>query len=110
MAALAFWPDIIHLNQAGAARLAILVARLLKRPLVIHVRLAEDAALISRRVHSWCSTICIANSRFVADRLAVAGIPGDRIHTITNPIEVSNDISAGFGARRWQIGFVGPYV
>ena len=107
MAVLVFRPDIIHLNQAGAVRVTALVARLLKRPLVIHVRLADDADLVSRRVHSWCSTVCIANSAFVAEQLWIAGIPGKRIHRITNPIEMFDEVSPGLGERKWQVGFVG---
>lgn len=98
--------QIIHLNQAGFVRAAYLMARLLRRSLVIHVRLAEDAELIGRRVRCWRRIVCIANSRFVADELKKQGVPENKIFPITNPIEVTGEISIK-EPRRWQLGFVG---
>ncbi len=45
-AARRFGPGLIYVNQAGATRIALLVGRLLRVPVVTHVRLAEDAAYI----------------------------------------------------------------
>jgi len=105
-AALATRAQLIHLNQAGFVRAAYLVARLLRCPLVIHVRLAQDADLIGRRVKCWRRIVCITNSRFVGDELKKQGVPEDKIFNITNPIEVTGRISFE-EPRRWQMGFVG---
>ncbi len=97
---------IIHLNQAGFIRAAYQVARLLGRPLIIHVRLAEDAELVGRRVKCWRKVLCIANSQFVADELKKQGVPAKRIFAITNPIEVTKKVNSE-ESRHWQMGFVG---
>ena len=41
-----FRPELIHVNQAGATRMALLAGRVLKLPVVTHVRLAEDVRYI----------------------------------------------------------------
>ena len=46
-ACLAFRPDVLYLNQAGAYRVALPAARLLKLPIVSHVRIFEDAAYLA---------------------------------------------------------------
>lgn len=46
-----FRPDVIHLNQAGSYRVALLAATLLRIPIVAHVRLYEDAAYLERRAN-----------------------------------------------------------
>lgn len=40
--ALAFKPQVIFVNQAGATRIALFVGRLLRIPVITHVQLAED--------------------------------------------------------------------
>lgn len=45
-AGLRFRPDVIHVNQAGASRIALAVGRALGCPVVAHVRLAEDVAYL----------------------------------------------------------------
>ena len=47
-ACLRFRPDVIHLNQAGCYRVAMLAAMLLRLPIVAHVRLFEDAGYLAR--------------------------------------------------------------
>lgn len=46
VAALRFRPRLLYVNQAGATRIAVLVGRLLKIPVIAHVRLAEDAGYL----------------------------------------------------------------
>ncbi|MFN2244889.1 MAG: glycosyltransferase family 4 protein [Anaerolineae bacterium] len=46
VAALRFRPRLLYVNQAGATRIALLVARVLRIPVIAHVRLTEDAAYI----------------------------------------------------------------
>lgn len=42
MASLRYQPNVIYVNQAGATRLTLLVARLISCPVVSHTRLAQD--------------------------------------------------------------------
>ena len=48
-ACLSFRPDVIHLNQSGAYRVALPAATLLGLPLVGHIRIFEDAAYLARQ-------------------------------------------------------------
>jgi glycosyltransferase involved in cell wall biosynthesis len=45
-AALRFRPHLIYVNQAGATRIALLAARVLRIPVIAHVRIAKDARYI----------------------------------------------------------------
>lgn len=47
-AAIRIRPDLLHVNQAGAARLALWVGRILRLPVSVHVRLTEDVAYLKR--------------------------------------------------------------
>lgn len=46
-AARSFRPCVIYVNQAGATRIALAVGRLLRVPVVTHVRLAEDVRYVA---------------------------------------------------------------
>ena len=46
-AILAYRPDVLHVNQAGAARIALLACRIFRIPCVVHVRLQEDVEYLS---------------------------------------------------------------
>jgi glycosyltransferase involved in cell wall biosynthesis len=46
VAALRFSPRLLYVNQAGATRIALLVGRMLRIPVMTHVRLAEDAGYV----------------------------------------------------------------
>lgn len=46
VAALRFRPHLLYVNQAGATRIALLVARVLRIPVIAHVRLTEEAAYV----------------------------------------------------------------
>jgi glycosyltransferase involved in cell wall biosynthesis len=74
-AGLAFKPDLIYLNQAGAGRIASVVARLLKVPVVAHVRIYEDADYLARLNPSkkWLAGL-IAISQSIAEE--IKGKPG----------------------------------
>lgn len=48
-ACLSIRPHVIHLNQSGAWRVALPAARLLRLPVVCHVRIFEDAAYLAHR-------------------------------------------------------------
>jgi glycosyltransferase involved in cell wall biosynthesis len=45
-AALRCQPNLLHVNQAGATRIALAVGRVLRIPVVAHVRLAEDVSYL----------------------------------------------------------------
>lgn len=45
-AALRHRPNLLHVNQAGATRIALVVGRVLRIPVCAHVRLAEDVAYL----------------------------------------------------------------
>jgi glycosyltransferase involved in cell wall biosynthesis len=47
-ACLAFRPNVIYVNQAGAYKVSLLAARVFRIPMVVHVRLFEDAAYLAR--------------------------------------------------------------
>ena len=45
-AALRFRPHLLYVNQAGATRIALLVGRVLRIPVIAHVRMAQDAGYV----------------------------------------------------------------
>ena len=49
-ACLAFKPDVLHVNQAGAYRTCLPAIRLLGLPMVCHVRIYEDVPHLARRI------------------------------------------------------------
>lgn len=64
--ALRFRPQVIHVNQAGATRIALLAGRLLNIPVVAHVRMAEDVRhLVSRNVKSRVLPKVICVSKYI---------------------------------------------
>lgn len=76
--------DAIYLNQAGLCRLVHAVGRLLGRPLVIHVRLAEDLPRCARlrpRPRASLSLVFVSND--MARRYAVFAPPNDPKQLIT---------------------------
>ncbi|GEM_PF-4266522 len=84
-------PDLIHLNQAGLSVSVSHMASRLKIPLVVHVRLDQEASLAAKAYHIYPRTHFIAISQFVAQKLCSAGIPDSAIATITNPIAPLNE-------------------
>ena len=46
-AILACRPDVLHINQAGATRIALLACRVFRIPCVVHVRLQEDVEYLN---------------------------------------------------------------
>lgn len=67
--------DVIYVNQAGASRIALLVGRLLKIPVVPHVRLLEDVKYIEGlRAADRAMPRVLAISKFIADAFEYPGI------------------------------------
>lgn len=82
-----FRPDVIHVNQAGATRHALFVARRLGVPLVVHVRMGEDCRHVADRVAADERVRFIAISRFVERELVAAGVAPERIDAIYDAIQ-----------------------
>lgn len=67
-------PDLIHVNQAGATRIALWAARALRIPVVTHVRIYEDVVYVERLAPSERhvpAVVCVSHdvrSRFSALR------------------------------------------
>lgn len=95
-AGLQFRPDLLYVNQAGATRLALAAARVLRVPVVTHVRLAEDVAYLealapSRRAVP--AILCVSNS--LASLFRPDGPFGrDRLVTLYDPFALSDDLPA----------------
>lgn len=84
-AALAFRPNVIHVNQAGAYRVAALAARVLNIPLVVHLRLFEDVAYLAAckpdpRLLKAVIAVSGAIQHEMARQAALAAIPTHRIY------------------------------
>lgn len=63
-----FRPQVLHVNQAGATRIALLACRLFRIPCVTHVRLQEDVEYLNRlRPSSKYLRHLIAVSQPIAD-------------------------------------------
>ena len=82
-------PDLIHLNQAGAIRYVLLLHKFFPCPIIVHVRLAEDAALLAKRLSAGLQMNLIANSKFVYNKLIDHGIRPRIVHCVYNPIDLS---------------------
>jgi glycosyltransferase involved in cell wall biosynthesis len=89
-ACLAFRPDVIHLNQSGAYRVALPAATIVGAPVVCHVRIFEDAAYLARQKpnpHRLGAIIAISDA--VADEIrghpALNAIPLHRIYDAYAP-------------------------
>ena len=87
-------PSLIHLNQAGAIRYVLFLHRFFPCPIVVHVRLAEDAPLVAKRLSSDPKICLIANSKFVSKELIAQGINPAIVHSIYNPIDMSKQKEA----------------
>ena len=67
----AFRPHVLHVNQAGATRIALAACQLLRTPCVVHVRLREDVDYLARLrpSHHWLRGL-VAISQPIADLIA----------------------------------------
>lgn len=62
--AFVFRPKLLYVNQAGATKIALLVARILRLPVIAHVRLAEDVQYIGSlgaKASQLQSIVCVSN-------------------------------------------------
>lgn len=105
-------PDLIHLNQAGAARYAAMLHRWFRCPVAVHCRLFEDVPLAVQRFGNSPKVHYIAISDCVAKALREQKVPHPRIHQITDPILIPECPAKPWGRTSNQlenvrIGFVG---
>lgn len=91
VAAVRFSPDVIHVNQTGSSRIALLAGRILRIPVTTHVQLAEDVAYLEALgplSKGLSSAICI--SHFIRSLFSPTGpLQNDRLPTFYYPIETS---------------------
>jgi len=92
-AIIAFRPDVLHVNQAGAYRVALSAARLLRIPVVCHVRLFEDASYLAARYpNPGRLKSIIAISSAIAEEIAtfpaLASIPVHKIYDAYQPVNL----------------------
>lgn len=107
-ASLLFRPALIHLNQSGGYRVVQFAARLMRKPVVCHVRIFEDAAYLARvSPDPQILRAMIAISRAVEAELSshrqLDAIP---VHCIYDAY-ASNSNSAPRGIREPKIACVG---
>jgi glycosyltransferase involved in cell wall biosynthesis len=78
-------PDIVHVNQAGFARLVAAASKLSNVPVVVHVRMQEDARkLRANRNKPLQPAAWVAISRAVLDELS----PDNRAELIHDPFAI----------------------
>ena len=90
IAAAKFKPNVIHVNQAGASKIALLTGRLIRRPVVAHVRILEEVDYLQQlgaAVNQLRRVICVSDSirKLLASR---EFIKEDRLVTLIDPYEM----------------------
>lgn len=85
-AAREFRPDVLYVNQAGATRITLAVGRLLRLPVVTHVRLEQDAAYVlslGASAKALPKVICI--SRFIRQQFPAEDAFSSRLEMLYDP-------------------------
>lgn len=99
-AAIQFRPDVLYVNQAGTTRIALVVARVLRIPVVTHVRLGEDVAYIEALApprRSVPAVLCVSTS--IAAQFQPDGpIEPDRLVTLYDPFSLPDSLPVPFVA------------
>lgn len=89
-AARRFRPDVLHVNQAGATRIALIVGKLLSIPVTTHIQISEDVPYIEglgRWVSRLACVFCVSDA--VRAQFDPQGpVLPDRILTLYNPVDV----------------------
>jgi glycosyltransferase involved in cell wall biosynthesis len=111
----AFRPHVLHVNQAGTARIALAACNLLRIPCVVHVRLREDVDYLARLRPSdhWLRCM-VAISQPIADLIALrpelSGIPCrlliDAYEMVNKPGATESSPAAD---REWDFICVGRF-
>lgn len=109
-------PDLLYLNQAGCYRIARVAARLFRIPIVVHVRIYEDAEYLARLAparHELHGIIAISQAiaEEIARHPALHGLP---VHTIydgyASPPGTGETLAATPSNSTPQIACVGRMV
>lgn len=91
VASVRFSPDVLHVNQTGSARIALMAGRILGVPVTTHVQLAEDVAYLEglgRWLGGLSAAICI--SEYIRGLFAPDGpLQPDRLPTFYYPVDAS---------------------
>lgn len=86
-------PDLIYVNQAGATRISLFIARILHIPVVTHVRIAEDVAYVSglkSKQRDLPQIICISN--YIHNLFPQQSHLQSRLTTLYDPYTLQNTI------------------
>lgn len=111
----AFRPHVLHVNQAGATRIALAACRLLRTPCVVHVRLREDVDYLAnlRPSVSWlCCLVAVSQpiADLIASRPELSGIPCrlliDAYAMVNKPGALE---PSGSAEREWDFICVGRF-
>lgn len=100
-ACLAFRPDVLHVNQAGAYRTCLPAARLLGLPIVCHVRLFEDIPYLAKRLRVGRSgMVLVAISESVAEALsAETDLAGMSLFTVYDAFSANESAPMSLAAQ-----------
>jgi glycosyltransferase involved in cell wall biosynthesis len=84
-------PDVIHVNQAGLARLAGFAGLVGRAPVVSHVRLHEDAVRLNERQSKNSRGSFVAISKFIHETL-ISGdeSPSRNVRFIYDPFDINS--------------------
>lgn len=113
-AMIAFNPQVLHINQAGATRIALAACRLLRTPCVVHVRLKEDVEYLARLHPSerWLRCV-VAISQPIAEMIAarpeLSSIPCRLLidgYQMENPGVLESSVDAH---REWDLICIGRF-
>lgn len=93
-------PRLVHANTTNAMLVALIPARLTKRPLVWHVRDLANLGWIGRLCGRQASTV-VAVSKSIRQHLVNQGIPQDKVHVVYNGVDPSfGQVDSRCEARR----------
>ena len=106
-----FQPDLIYLNQAGAARIAGLVSRILGIPVVAHVRIFEDAAYLAglRPSPKWLRGVIAISGAIETELKSHRALEHIPVRTLYDAYQMTsgNQTPVGDGGRKGRIACAG---
>jgi glycosyltransferase involved in cell wall biosynthesis len=98
-----FRPHVVHVNQAGLMQLVALASRVVRAPVLCHVRLLEDARTINRRASRGARATQMAgiSNAVVAELTRNEAIARQQVDCVRDPLD-QGDVrkAAGVTSRR----------
>jgi len=92
LTALTFRPKVLYVNQAGATKLTLLVGRILRLPVITHVRLIEDVKYLSalgRKANQLQAIVCVSD--FILELLkAERNLDTEQLRRLYDPYAPKN--------------------